>query len=309
MSENSSSTTSIGRIRDALGRVGFTHERKALALSILGLFSSYFLLLMLIARDQMPEWYPAFSAMFALYFIAFFGVAAHWFWGRWVAIGLGSWGATIAIWGCITQRAFEPALVILGVTHGLVALLLMGSSMGAHYEGRADWRTRFGLDDEGVKRLRRSVTRAASSLPAIVLFALAPRQDDGAVLLLVAALGIGGLLLGRSISLFALAAASIGAFRSRSTRLRPRSRRARCRCCCQSPSPRRRSASSPALRSPPRWSRSWAHRALPHASRVAPTHLPPSRSSSRAQSPDSSSAEIVPLATANAVATGTVWRK
>lgn len=195
---------------EKIGQLGFTHERKALALSLLGLFSSYFLLLMLIARSEMPEWFPAFAAMFGLYFISFFGVAAHWFWGRWVAIGVGSWGATIAVWGIITARAFEPALVFLGVTHGVVALLLMGPSMAVHYEGRADWRARFGLDDAGVARLRKSVTRAASSLPAIVLFALAPRQDAGMTLAVLAVLGVGGLLAGRTIALAALALAAIG---------------------------------------------------------------------------------------------------
>lgn len=206
------SESTVSRVRNAFGNIGFTHERKALALSILGLFSSYFLLIMLIARDQMPEWYPAFAAMFGMYFLAFFGVAAHWFWGRWVAIGLGTWGTTIAVWGAITQRSLELPLVILGVTHGLIALLLMGKSMGAHYEDRADWRARFGLDDDGVRRLRRSVTRAASSLPAIVLFVLSPRQDEGAALLAVALLGVGGLLLGRTVAVFALAAAAVGAF-------------------------------------------------------------------------------------------------
>jgi hypothetical protein len=195
---------------ERIGKLGFTHERKALALSLLGLFSSYFLLLTLIARSELPEWLPAFSAMFALYFISFFGVAAHWFWGRWVAIGVGSWGATIAVWGVITTRAFEPALVFLGVTHGLIALLLMGSSMAVHYEGRADWRARFGLDDAGVERLRKSVTRAASSIPAIVLFALAPRQEAGMVLAALAVLGLGGLLAGRTIALAALAVAAVG---------------------------------------------------------------------------------------------------
>jgi hypothetical protein len=198
------------KMQQSLGSLGFTHERKALALSILALFSAYFLLLVLIARTEMPEWFPAFSAMFTLYFLAFFGVAAHWFWGRWVAIGVGSWGATIAIWGVITTRELSPPLVILGITHGLVALLLMGNSMGALYENRADWRVRFGLDDEGVKRLRRTVTRAASSLPAIVLFALAPRQDDAAIVALCAVLGIGTLLVGRTIGLAGLIAAGAG---------------------------------------------------------------------------------------------------
>ena len=196
---------------EKLGQIGFTQERKALALTVLGLFTGYFLLLVMIARTEMPEWYPAFAAMFGLYFITFFGVAAHWFWGRWVAIGIGSWGATIAIWGVVTARAFEPALVFLGATHGLIALLLMGNSMGAHFEGRADWRARFGLDDEGVKRLRRSVTRAASSVPAIVLFALAPRQEGGAAVLLCAVLGIGTLLIGRTIAVAMLGLAAAGA--------------------------------------------------------------------------------------------------
>jgi hypothetical protein len=193
-----------------IGEIGFTHERKALALAILGLFSSYFLLLMLIARTEMPEWFPAFAAMFGLYFVTFFSVASHWFWGRWVAIGVGTWGATIAIWGIITTRELQPALVILGLTHGLVALLLMGSSMGAHYEGRTDWRARFGLDEDGVKRLRSTVTRAASSIPALVLFALAPRGDDAAVVALCVVLGLGTLLLGRTIGLAGLVAAAAG---------------------------------------------------------------------------------------------------
>ncbi len=210
--DQSSQTSLWGRLREQAGRIGLAHERKALALAILGLFSSYFLLLTLIAKDSMPEWFPAFTSMFLMYFLAFFGVAAHWFWGRWVAIGLGSWGATIAVWGCITQRAFEPALVILGVTHGLVSLLLMGPAMAAHYEGRADWRARFGLDDEGVTRWRKSVTRASSSLPAIILFALAPRQEEGAALLACAVVGVGALLLGRTIAVFALGLAAAGAF-------------------------------------------------------------------------------------------------
>jgi hypothetical protein len=199
------------RLGQSFGQLGFTHERKALALAVLGLFSSYFALLMLIARNDMPEWFPAFSAMFALYFITFFAVAAHWFWGRWVAIGIGSWGATIAAWGVVTTRELSPPLVILGVSHGLIALLLMGNSMAAHYEDRADWRLRFGLDDEGVKRLRRTVTRAASSIPAIVLFALAPREDGAALVALAAIGGLGVLLLGRTIGLAGLLLAGGGA--------------------------------------------------------------------------------------------------
>jgi len=202
----------VDKLKERLGRVGFTGERKALALFLLSLFSGYFLLLMLVVRTELPEWFPAFSAMFALYVTTFFGVAAGWFWGRWVAIGLGSWGVTIAVWGVVTARELVPPLIILGVSHALIALLLMGDSMAAHFEGSLAWRARLGLDEEGVRKLRKSVTRAASSVPAIVLFALAPRQEGGAALLACAVVGLGALLIGRTVALVPLAAAAVGAF-------------------------------------------------------------------------------------------------
>jgi hypothetical protein len=195
---------------ERLGKIGFVQERKALALSLLGIFTSYFLLLVLAVRTEMPEWLPAFAALFAMYFIAFFSVAAHWFWGRWIAIGVGSWGATIAAWGIVQMRELSGPLVFIGITHGLVALLLMGESMGTLFEGRTDWRARFGLDEEGVQRLRKTVTRSASSVPALVLFVLAPRQDDAALIALFAVLGIGALLAGRTMGLAGLLVAAAG---------------------------------------------------------------------------------------------------
>ena len=200
------------KILERLGEIGLAGERKALSLFILSLFTCYFLLLCLVVRSELPEWFPAFTAMFAMYAITFFGVAAGWFWGRWVAIGLGYWGATIAMWGVVSARSLEPALVILGVSHALFALLLSGKSMAAHYEGRLEWRARFHLDEEGVSRLRKTVTRTASSMPALVLFALAPRQDaGGAALLACAAIGLSMLLVGRTLELLPLVVAAAGA--------------------------------------------------------------------------------------------------
>jgi hypothetical protein len=202
----------VEKVQSQLGKIGLIGERKAISLLILALFSGYFLILTLVAKDQLPEWYPAFAAMLAMYGITFFSVAANWFFGRWIAVGIGSWGATMAVWGMISQRELNPVLLFLGGTHALVAILLSGESMAADYEGRTGWRTRLGLDDAGVTRLGKSVTRAASSLPAIVLFALAPRQEDGSALLVVALVGVGALLMGRTLSIAALAAAAVGAF-------------------------------------------------------------------------------------------------
>ncbi len=201
----------VKKLGDTLGRVGMTNERKALALLVMGFFTTFFFLLVMQAKDNLPEWFPAFTAMFSIYVIAFLGVAANWFWGRWVAVGLGSWGATIAIWGMVSAREVVPALAFLGATHAFIAVMLMGKSMSVHYEGRADWRARFKLDEDGVTRLGKSVTRAASSVPALVLFALAPRQEGGAAILACAVVGLGALLLGRTISVFALALAAVGA--------------------------------------------------------------------------------------------------
>ncbi len=202
----------VDKFSEKLSHIGLQGERKAVSLLILAFFAGFFFLLRTVARTEMPEWLPAFTAMFALYILTFLGVAASWFWGRWVAIGVGTWGATIAVWGVVQTRELSTPLVVLGLSHGLIALLLMGDSMAADFEGRPGWRTRLGLDDAGVLKLRRTITRAASSVPAIVLFALAPRQEDGSALVACAVVGIGALLLGRTLSLVALAAAAVGAF-------------------------------------------------------------------------------------------------
>jgi hypothetical protein len=111
---------------------------------------------------------------------AFFAVAAEWFWGRWFAIGLGYWGCTMAVMSFVTTRSFEPAMVVFGTLHGLVSVCLMGEKMAAMFDAKPEWRARWKLDEQGVVRVRRSVTRMASSLPALVLFALAPRQGESA---------------------------------------------------------------------------------------------------------------------------------
>src|SRR5689334_9997409 len=72
-------------------------------------------------------------------------------------------------------------------------LFLAGESMAAGYDGRTDWRTRFHLDEPAVNRLGKSVTRAAMSLPWLLLWALAPKQPAGAEALIPVALAGAGM--------------------------------------------------------------------------------------------------------------------
>jgi hypothetical protein len=185
---------------DRLGTVGFVGERKAISLLCLGFYTTLFFMIGLSARSELPEWVPVFASMFLVYTTAFISVAAEWFWGRWFAIGLGYWGCTMAIMAFVTTRSFPPALVIFGVMHGLISLGLMGEKMAAVFDAKPAWRERWKLDEQGVLRVRKSVTRMASSLPALIMFALAPREGQSlatfglpatdALLLGLAAMGI-----------------------------------------------------------------------------------------------------------------------
>jgi hypothetical protein len=163
---------------DRLGTVGFVGERKAISLLCLGFFTTLFFMIGLSARTELPEWVPLFTGLFVLYVTAFFAVAAEWFWGRWFATGIGYWGCTMAVMAFVSTRSFPPAMVIFGVMHALVSLCLAGEKMAATFDAKPEWRERWKLDEQGVLRVRKSVTRAASSLPALVMFALAPREGQ-----------------------------------------------------------------------------------------------------------------------------------
>ena len=165
---------------DRLGSIGFVGERKALALLALGFFCTLYFLITMSARTELPEWLALFATMTGLYIVTFMAVGAEWFWGRWFGVGLGTWGVTLAIFACVSTQSLPPALVIFGGLHGLIALCLAGEKMAARFDAQPAWRERWKLDEEGVIRVRKSVTRAASSLPAVIMFALAPRQGEDA---------------------------------------------------------------------------------------------------------------------------------
>lgn len=203
---------------ERLGSIGLVGERKAVALLCLGFYTTLFFMISLSARTELPEWLPVFASLTAIYITAFMAVAAEWFWGRWFATGLGYWGMTVAVMAFVTTKSLPAPLVIFGIMHALISVCLMGDKMAGLFDAQPGWRERWNIDEQGVIRVRKSVTRAASSLPALIMFALAPREGgemravflcSGWVVVALATVGLFGLLRRRVWSLFALAGAGV----------------------------------------------------------------------------------------------------
>jgi hypothetical protein len=69
--------------------------------------------------------------------------------------------------------------------------------MALRYEGQSAWRERYHLDEYGVARIKRAVKGAATALPTLIFFSLAPREGRGLllwVLPLLAAVGLAGVV-------------------------------------------------------------------------------------------------------------------
>lgn len=194
---------------------GFAKTRRAIAALSLSFFVTLYLLLALNAPAG-PEWTPAFLALALCYLVAFVGVVAEWFWGAWFASGLG-WSGVMVAGLSMLLVGWNPALAIYGGLHGLVVVLLLGKRVAALYEQQDGWKQRLGMDDYGVARLRKTVTRAAASLPSLVLWALGPKEPGQGMLhttLLIAAAaagiaGVGGLIRLRGWGIIAVGASAV----------------------------------------------------------------------------------------------------
>ncbi len=193
--------------------LGFEKTRRALAALSLSFFVTLYLMLSL----NPPEgWGPAFLALAGCYALAFVGLAAEWFWGRWFASGLGWSGVMVAALS-IVLVGWAPPLVIYGALHLLIVVMLMGKRVSGLYEMQDGWRQSLGMDDHGVARLRKTITRAAASLPSLILWTLAPKDPGqglahGGFLVAAALLGIvglGGLLRLRGWGVVAVAASAV----------------------------------------------------------------------------------------------------
>jgi hypothetical protein len=174
------------KLAQKLGGLGFERSRRALAALSLSFFAILYAFLALNAPEG---WGPAFGGLAACYVVAFFAVVAEWFWGRWFATGIAWSGIMVAIFGMF-QMGWVPALAIYGGLHALVVLPLSGRSMAARYDLQESWRSRYKMDDLGVARLRKTITRSAASLPSVILWALGPRDPGQGMLLALVALAL-----------------------------------------------------------------------------------------------------------------------
>jgi hypothetical protein len=172
--------------------MGFVGERKACAAAVMAFFATIFLLNALAGP---PDFLPMFLALGLTYLAGFVGIVAGYFWARWFTMGVAFSGLVIGVllW---TQIGLDTIVIVFGGSHGLAALALAGRGPREAFDGRADWRTRWRLDDNAANRLGKAIMRTGASLPYLIMAGLAPRQ--GALvgtLLLVGALvlGAGGL--------------------------------------------------------------------------------------------------------------------
>jgi hypothetical protein len=195
-------------VREKLDGIGLVGERRALAVLV---FAFYFILYLLVALADQSGWRRAFGGLAATYGLAAFSLTAGWFWARWYASGIAWSGVMMGILVLVMAGVNGIFLFFLG-THLVCVLALMGQKMAEAYDLKPAWRDRYQLDEQGVIRVRRAVTRAAAALPSLVVWALAPRSDAAtAAVTIVGALGLIGLIRMRSFGPLLLGASAVGA--------------------------------------------------------------------------------------------------
>ena len=196
-----------------LGTLEFEGPRRAAAALALSFFTVLYLFL---SFNAPPGWGPAFAALGLCYLVAFFAVVAGWFWGRWFATGLGWSGLMVAVISLVMVGLGARRWSIYGMLHALVVVPLAGKSMAAQYDLQEAWRQRYRMDDLGVARLRKTITRSAASLPSLILWALGPKEGQGMVFSLAAlgltVLGLSGVVRLRTWGWLAVAGAAAMAF-------------------------------------------------------------------------------------------------
>jgi hypothetical protein len=180
----------VAELKRRFDDFGFEKTRRALSALSLSFFVTLYVMLALVGPVELQL---AFLALGACYLVAFLGVAAEWFWGRWFASGLGWSGIMVGVLSLV-MIGWSPPLAIYAGLHVLVVLALLGKKMSALYDLQEGWRKRYEMDEYGVARLRKTVTRAAASLPSLILWALGPKQPEGMAGVLLA-VGVGGLAL------------------------------------------------------------------------------------------------------------------
>ncbi len=176
--------------------------RRAIALLILGFYITQFAMTALLGPDEL---FACYLAMSLCYGLAFVGLAAQWFWARWFAMGVGNFGALLLL--VLFKIGPEPLIAIVGGSHLIIALCLLGEGMAASYEHSEHTAERWNFQEESMALMRRAVKSAGSTLPMLILYTLAPKADTFSYLVLTAGLlGLFGLLRGRTWGVFLLGA-------------------------------------------------------------------------------------------------------
>jgi hypothetical protein len=194
--------------------MGFEGPRVALALLPLSLFGLQYLFAAISAE---PEIRAALAGLAGCYLLAFVALASGWFWARWFASGLGWSGAVMGLFAMVLlpYPELRPILAIFAGLHALVVVMLMGKKMAARYDMQPAWREHFGMDEFGVVRLGRAVTRASAALPGLIFWALGPKPEPEFLALGaagLAVLGLTGLIRRRTWGVLALGGAAAAAF-------------------------------------------------------------------------------------------------
>jgi len=177
--------------------------RRAIVLLILGFYVTQFGMTAALGPDEL---FPAYLGLALCYGLAFVGLAAEWFWARWFAMGVGNFGSIFLL--LTFKIGFEPIIVFFGATHLVIALLLMGDGMAAVYEHSEKTQEKWNFQEESIALMRRAVKSAGSTIPFLILYALAPRGELLHLAVLVLAVGgLYGLFRAKTWSLFALGGA------------------------------------------------------------------------------------------------------
>ena len=177
--------------------------RRAIALLILGFYVTQFAMTAWLGPDELFACYLGLALCYGLAFIA---LGAEWFWARWFAIGVGNFGSLLLL--LLFKVGMEPIIAFFGFTHLAVSVLLLGEGMAARYEHSEATAERWNFHEESLVLMRRAVKSAGSTIPILILYALAPRPEA----IQLAALGLGaaglfGLVRGRTWGVLALGAA------------------------------------------------------------------------------------------------------
>jgi hypothetical protein len=179
--------------------------RRSLALLILGFYVTQFAMTAWLGPEELFACYLGLALTYGLAFVA---LGAEWFWARWFAIGVGNFGSLLLL--VLLKVGMEPIIAFFGFTHLAVAVLLLGEGMAARYEHSEATAERWNFHEESLILMRRAVKSAGSTIPFLILYALAPRPEAlQLTALALGAWGLWGLLRGRTWGVLALGAAGL----------------------------------------------------------------------------------------------------